>query len=76
MTKFNSIQFKEYLLMSRLNRTSSYYEASTKTQIEHKNTKNTQKQTLKRQNENNIAEKNNIEVLGQNPYTLKKHRYA
>jgi hypothetical protein len=36
------IQFNRYLLTCRLNSTSPYYKASTKTQIEHKNSTNTE----------------------------------
>jgi hypothetical protein len=63
-----------YLLTCRLNSRSANYKASTKTEIKHKNSTNTQKQNTKQAKQNNTAEKSNIEeVLGQKPYTLKKH---
>ena len=40
--------------MCRINSTSAYYKASTKSQIQHKNSTNTQK-TLNRQNKNNMT---------------------
>jgi hypothetical protein len=65
------IPFSGYLLTYRLNNISVNYKASTKTQIKHKSGTNTQKQTLNRQNKNNIAEKSNIkEALWQKTYIL------
>jgi hypothetical protein len=73
--QFKSVEFSGYLLTCRLNSTSAYYKASTKTQIKHQNIQIHRNKTLNRQNESNIAEKINImEVLGQKPYTVKKHR--
>jgi hypothetical protein len=42
-----SVQFNGYLLTCRLNSTSAYYKASTRTQIKHNST-NTQKQNTNR----------------------------
>jgi predicted Holliday junction resolvase-like endonuclease len=41
------IQFHGYVLTCRLNSSNAYYKASTKTQIKHKNSTNTQKQNTK-----------------------------
>jgi hypothetical protein len=71
--KIITIQFSGCLLTCRLNSTSAYYKASTKTKIQHKNSTNTQKQNTK-QTQKNMTEKNVNEVMGQKPYTLKKHR--
>ena len=42
-----SFKFNGYLLTCRLNSTSVYYKASAKTQIKHKNSTNTQRQSTK-----------------------------
>jgi hypothetical protein len=53
----NSIQFNWHLLTCKLNSTSAYYNARTKTQIKHKNSKNTQKQNTKQTQQKQILEK-------------------
>jgi hypothetical protein len=54
-----SFKFIEYLLKSRINSTSAYYKARTKTQIQRKN------KTLNRRNKDSMTEKSNVnEVLG------------
>jgi hypothetical protein len=71
----NSSQFSGYLLTCRLNSTSASYKASTKTQIKHKNSKNTQDQTLKKQNKTKqICSKTIKRSTGQKSSTLTKHR--
>jgi len=53
------IQFNRRLATCRPNSTNAYYKASTKTQIQHKNSTNAQNKTLNKQNINNIVRKSN-----------------
>jgi hypothetical protein len=67
--QFNSVQFNRYLLTCRLSSTSDNYKGSTKTQMQHKNSTNTQKQSTKHAEKKAMRqqqEKSNIrEVLTQ-----------
>jgi hypothetical protein len=59
-------------MTSRLKNTGACYKASTMTQIQHKNSINTQNQNTKQIKQKQNCRKSNIkEVLGQKPYILK-----
>jgi hypothetical protein len=59
--QFNSIQFNGYLLMGRLNSTSAYDKASTKTEIQRKTIQIHKSNILNKHNKNNNNNNNNNE---------------
>jgi len=60
---FNSFQFNGHSITFRLNSTSAYYKASTKTQIKHNNVANIQKRNT--QNKNKMVGKYNTKSTGE-----------
>jgi hypothetical protein len=72
----NSIQFNGHLLTCRLNITSAYYKASTRTKIQHKHITNIQKQNTKQSTQNitNIQKQNTKQSTQKHyKYTKTKH---
>jgi hypothetical protein len=72
--QFNSIQFIEYLLKCRLNSTIANYKSSTKTQIKHKHSTNTQKLDTRETEQKQVCRKATIMIiLSEGNSVVKEH---